>query len=68
MNILQKFTDIGLYNIVNKIYMYIQSDIIINTDIKNVINKWVKQEYNGNYSIKDCSEKEYDEIYDHHSR
>ena len=34
MNILQKFIDMGLYNIVNKIYMYIQSDIIIHTDIK----------------------------------
>ena len=68
MDILQKFTDIGLYNIVNKIYMYIQSDIIIHTDIKKQINKWVKTEYNGNYSIKDCTEKEYDEIYHTRSR
>ena len=63
MDILQKFTDIGLYNIVNKIYMYIQSDIIIHTDIKNVINMWVTDIYNGNYSIIDCTEKEYNKIY-----
>ena len=67
MDILQKFTNMGLYNIVNKIYMYIQSDIIIHTDIKNVINRWVKQEYNGNYEILDCTEKEYDEIYNRYS-
>ena len=63
MNILQKFTDMGLYNIVNKIYMYIQSDIIIHTDIKNVINMWVSDIYNGNYEIIDCTEKEYNKIY-----
>ena len=63
MNILQKFTDMGLYNIVNKIYMYIQSDIIIHTDIKNIINLWVHDIYNGNFEIKDCTEKEYNKIY-----
>ena len=68
MDILQKFTNMGFYNIVNKIYMYIQSDIIIHTDIKNVINRWVKQEYNGNHLIKDCTEKEYEEIYDRYRR
>ena len=63
MDILQKFTDIGLYNIVYKIYMYIQSDIIIHTDIKNVVNMWVTDIYNGNYEIINCTEKEYNKIY-----
>ena len=63
MDILQKFTNMGLYNIVNKIYMYIQSDISMHTDIKNVINMWVTDIYNGNYSIIDCTEKEYNKIY-----
>ena len=63
MDILQKITDMGLYNIVNKIYMYIQSDIIINTDTKNVINMWVTDIYNGNYEILDCTGKEFNKIY-----
>ena len=42
--------------------MYIQSDIIIHTDIKNVINMWVTDIYNGNYSIIDCTEKEYNKF------
>ena len=43
--------------------MYIQSDIIIHTDIKNAINMWVTDIYNGDYSIINCTEKEYNKIY-----
>ena len=43
--------------------MYIQSDIIVHTNIKDVINLWVTDIYNGNYEILDCTEKEYNKIY-----
>ena len=43
--------------------MYIQSDIIIHTDIKNVINMWVTDIYNRDYSLINCTEKEYNNIY-----
>ena len=32
-------------------------------DIKNVINMWVTDIYNGIYEIIDCTEKEYNKIY-----
>ena len=43
--------------------MYIQSDIIIHTDIKNGINMWVTDIYNEDYSLINCTEKEYNKIY-----
>ena len=63
MYILQKFSDMGLCNIVNNTCMYIQSDIVKNTDIRNIISIWVHDIYNGKFSLKDCSVSEHNNYY-----
>ena len=42
VDILQRFNDMELFNIVNNIYQYIEHPIVENTDIKEMLSEWVK--------------------------
>ena len=41
MDILQRFYDMELFNIVNNIYQYMEHPIVLNTDIKEILSEWV---------------------------
>ena len=44
MDILQRFNDMELFNIVNNIYQYMEHPIVENTDIKAMLSEWVNSD------------------------
>ena len=44
MDILQRFNDMELLNIVNNIYQYIEHPIVENTDIQEILSEWVNSD------------------------
>ena len=45
MNILQRYNDMEQYHIVNSIYKYMKHPIVENTNLSNIIKKWLHDEY-----------------------
>ena len=44
MNILQRLHDMEQYHIVNNIYKYMKHQIVENTNLSNILKKWLHDE------------------------
>ena len=50
MDILQRFNDMELFNIVNNIYQYMEHPIVENTYIKEILSEWINTDTTWSFS------------------
>ena len=66
MNILQRLNDMEQYHIVNNIYKYMKHPIVENTNLSNIIKKWLHDEYTYKLYSYEYSDNQFIDFYNYY--